>query len=70
MTPLLLSPLPPLHCCHTKVDLRSSEELMSDGSSPAFKGASFCSYKRDPAVARVSPQARHAANTARHSGTA
>jgi hypothetical protein len=39
---------------HVQVDLRSSEELVLDGTSPAFKGASFCSYKRDPAVARVS----------------
>jgi hypothetical protein len=42
---------------HVQVDLRSSEELVMDGSSPAFTGASFCSYKRDPAVSRVVPDA-------------
>lgn len=44
-------------CSPRQVDLRSSEELVMDGSSPAFAGASFCSYKRDPAVARVVPDA-------------
>jgi hypothetical protein len=43
--------------CPVQVDLRSSEELVMDGSSPAFTGASFCSYKRDPAVSRVVPDA-------------
>lgn len=37
------------------VDLRSSEELRFDGTSEAFAGSSFCSYRKDPAVARVVP---------------
>jgi hypothetical protein len=38
-----------------QIDLRSSEEMMLEGmGSPAFQGLSFCKYKRDPAVNRVS----------------
>jgi hypothetical protein len=38
-----------------QIDLRSSEEMLLEGmGSPAFQGLSFCKYKRDPAVNRVS----------------
>jgi hypothetical protein len=37
-----------------QIDLRSSEEIRDDGHSPAFEGTSFCRYRRDPAIDRVS----------------
>jgi hypothetical protein len=43
-----------LRAAHTQIDLRSSEECRDDGHSLAFEGVSFCRYKRDPAVNRVS----------------
>lgn len=39
------------------IDLRSSEEVRLECSSPAFAGTSFCRYRRDPAVDRVVPDA-------------
>eukprot|EP00879_Flechtneria_rotunda_P007267 GHRR01007624.1.p1 GENE.GHRR01007624.1~~GHRR01007624.1.p1 ORF type:complete len:314 (+),score=78.04 GHRR01007624.1:841-1782(+) len=39
------------------IDLRSSDELYMDGTSPVFEGVSYCRYKRDRAVNRVVPDA-------------